>query len=276
MIIPILPLLNVEQCVAICSNNVIHVTFAAWKEIFASSFIPLSSYYTLRSMKLKVGILVSPCPSVRLRIILHVILRIMAGMRRIGNAEIFSTLWLKCGYNAEISPYSCANTPIRIFSAFPPHSFPYKNAEISPRSCPNTPIRIFSAFPPHFFPYNAEISSHSCPNTPIRIFSARKMQKSGVQGLKKSTLVPVRAWCQKDGKPLPQPKFTKIPDVIWHHLATISLLISPLVPHYRGGRSWRELTHWGLVAEIWVTIGSGNGLLPDGTKPLPEPMLTYQ
>ena len=26
---------------------------------------------------------------------------------------------------------------------------------------------------------------------------------------------------------------------------------------------------------IWVNIGSGNGLLPDGTKPLPEPMLTY-
>ena len=25
---------------------------------------------------------------------------------------------------------------------------------------------------------------------------------------------------------------------------------------------------------IWVKIGSGNGLLPDGTKPLPEPMLT--
>ena len=25
----------------------------------------------------------------------------------------------------------------------------------------------------------------------------------------------------------------------------------------------------------WVNIGSGNGLLPDGTKPLPEPMLTY-
>ena len=26
---------------------------------------------------------------------------------------------------------------------------------------------------------------------------------------------------------------------------------------------------------IWVNIGPGNGLLPDGTKPLPEPMLTY-
>ena len=26
--------------------------------------------------------------------------------------------------------------------------------------------------------------------------------------------------------------------------------------------------------QIWVNIGSGNGLLPDGTKPLPKPMLT--
>ena len=33
------------------------------------------------------------------------------------------------------------------------------------------------------------------------------------------------------------------------------------------------LTHCGLV--IWINIGSGNGLLPDGTKPLPELMLTY-
>ena len=30
-----------------------------------------------------------------------------------------------------------------------------------------------------------------------------------------------------------------------------------------------------MATEIWVSIGSGNGLLPDGTKPLPEPMLTY-
>ena len=39
------------------------------------------------------------------------------------------------------------------------------------------------------------------------------------------------------------------------------------------------LTYCGLMTlygtEIWVNIGSGNGLLPDGTKPLPEPMLTY-
>ena len=27
--------------------------------------------------------------------------------------------------------------------------------------------------------------------------------------------------------------------------------------------------------QIWINIGSGDGLLPDGTKPLPEPMLTY-
>ena len=29
-----------------------------------------------------------------------------------------------------------------------------------------------------------------------------------------------------------------------------------------------------LATWIWVNISSGNGLLPDGTKPLPKPMLT--
>ena len=29
-----------------------------------------------------------------------------------------------------------------------------------------------------------------------------------------------------------------------------------------------------MATEIWVNIGSGNGLVPDSTKPLPEPMLT--
>ena len=29
-----------------------------------------------------------------------------------------------------------------------------------------------------------------------------------------------------------------------------------------------------MVTQIWVNIGSDNGLVPDGTKPLPEPMLT--
>ena len=29
-----------------------------------------------------------------------------------------------------------------------------------------------------------------------------------------------------------------------------------------------------MALEILVNIGSGNGLLPDGTKPLPEPMMT--
>ena len=31
-----------------------------------------------------------------------------------------------------------------------------------------------------------------------------------------------------------------------------------------------------MATQILVNIGSGNGLLPDGTKPLPEPMLTYR
>ena len=30
-----------------------------------------------------------------------------------------------------------------------------------------------------------------------------------------------------------------------------------------------------MATDIWVNIGSGDDLLPDDTKPLPEPMLTY-
>ena len=28
-----------------------------------------------------------------------------------------------------------------------------------------------------------------------------------------------------------------------------------------------------MATEIWINFGSGNGLLPDGTKPLAEPMI---
>ena len=38
---------------------------------------------------------------------------------------------------------------------------------------------------------------------------------------------------------------------------------------------WKGMKNTVKTTEIWVNIGSGNGLLPDGTKPLPEPMLTY-
>ena len=40
----------------------------------------------------------------------------------------------------------------------------------------------------------------------------------------------------------------------------------------------RSLTHWGLVmsyGNIYVNIGSGNGLTPNGTQPLPEPILMH-
>ena len=198
MIIPILPLLNVEQCVVICSNNVIHITLAAWKEIFASSFIPSefkpvslysSSPDNYRNRESFYHVIIpsaqwswrwvywfhlvrpsphySPCCSPRYGW--------DAENWECGNIlRVISALWLKCGDNAEISPYSCPNTPIRIFSAFPPHFFPYRNAEkyaeISPRSCPNTPIRIFSAFFSAFFAiqecgdFSAFLSEYSHPH----------------------------------------------------------------------------------------------------------------
>ena len=206
MIIPILPLLNVEQCVVICSNNVIHITFAAWKEIVASSFIP-SEFKPLFHC-IPVLQIVTEIGRVFIMLLYPPLNEVEGGYTGYTLSVppsvsalfsmLFSALWLGCGelgmrkysprygWNAD-KMRRFLRIPVRILpSAFPPHFFPYKNAEISPRSCPNTPIRIFSAFPPHFFPHffpykNAEISPRSCPNTPIRIFSAWKMRRSGVR-----------------------------------------------------------------------------------------------
>ena len=49
-------------------------------------------------------------------------------------------------------------------------------------------------------------------------------------------------------------------------------------PRYNGTALYmHQLIHCGLVTPYgdWVNIGSGNRLMPGGTKPLLEPMLTY-
>ena len=55
---------------------------------------------------------------------------------------------------------------------------------------------------------------------------------------------------------------------------TIFFTTGPSVDRY--GFNASIVTYWLHVpALIWINIGSGNGLLPDGTKPLPEAMLNY-
>ena len=65
-------------------------------------------------------------------------------------------------------------------------------------------------------------------------------------------------------KPSPETMFT-----------SVNIILLKLFSHLSGAN---ELPHCGLVtpfgALIWFNNASGNGLLPDGTKPLPEPMLT--
>ena len=60
---------------------------------------------------------------------------------------------------------------------------------------------------------------------------------------------------------------------IWLHLSAAPACIVTTTPSRTGlnPAQWRHM-----ATEIWVNIGLGNGLLPDGTKPLPEPMLTDQ
>ena len=69
-----------------------------------------------------------------------------------------------------------------------------------------------------------------------------------------------------------------------------SALVQAMAGHWQGSKSSAEwivtqltdvwymdlsmLIPW-LVMPYGINIGSVNGLLPDGTKPLPEPMLTY-
>ena len=72
----------------------------------------------------------------------------------------------------------------------------------------------------------------------------------------------IMAWRWTGDKPLSEPKAVLFTDANTCHLASMSWLIVAQWCH--------------MVTKIWVNIGSGNGLLPDGTKPLPEPMLTYR
>ena len=54
----------------------------------------------------------------------------------------------------------------------------------------------------------------------------------------------------------------------------------PDLCHHMASLGLNELTHCGLVTSYddtdLISIGLGNGLLPVGTKPLSEPVLTYQ
>ena len=72
----------------------------------------------------------------------------------------------------------------------------------------------------------------------------------------------------------------KVHHTPWEKLIT-NLIRKSKDPIYENWWYWvckSNLTHCGLIrhiaTEIWVNIGSGNGLLPDGTKPLPERMLS--
>ena len=65
--------------------------------------------------------------------------------------------------------------------------------------------------------------------------------------------------------------------MFWAHRRTKLLRSGPNVCQFKRGivicilsLKWRHMATWN-----WVNIGWGNGLLPDGTKPLPEPMLTH-
>ena len=67
----------------------------------------------------------------------------------------------------------------------------------------------------------------------------------------KSALVQIMAWQWSGDKPVPSPMLP----MLYYAIYDCGLMTQ-------------------LETYIWVNIASGNGMLPDGTKPSPEPMLT--
>ena len=67
-------------------------------------------------------------------------------------------------------------------------------------------------------------------------------------------------------------------DLVTHRIrARVAMFWPKFVRSYPSFRRMRVNSLWPcdtIWRQICVNIGSGNGLLPDGTKPLPEPMLT--
>ena len=61
---------------------------------------------------------------------------------------------------------------------------------------------------------------------------------------------------------------------VWGVCCEFNLCASSSPMKTRFGMSVVNLTHSGLVTPYGDNISSDNGLMPDGTKPLPEPMLT--
>ena len=70
----------------------------------------------------------------------------------------------------------------------------------------------------------------------------------------------------------PQYSFCRYPhEGLWYTLQVI--LVHATVQEIIVNSLWPSDTIW--RQRSWSTLAQGNGLLPDGTKPLPEPMLTY-
>ena len=62
----------------------------------------------------------------------------------------------------------------------------------------------------------------------------------------------------------------------WEIIGNVNIFLCffPIILHIRSSYQLIQVWWHHMATRSWVNIGSGNGLFPDGTKPLPEPMLT--
>ena len=91
--------------------------------------------------------------------------------------------------------------------------------------------------------------------------------------------VQIMAWRRSGDKPLSERMMANLPT---HICVTRPQWVKPMLTYCQldnWEQTWNFCSLWPCDAiwhlEILVTNGSGNGLLPDDTKPLNDPMLTY-
>ena len=120
----------------------------------------------------------------------------------------------------------------------------------------------------------SQITDHSSVVQQFRRVNTKEITKVRIAG---------RFWREPIGEQVIPYKGPAMQKTFPYHDIIMNLAYDSVNDLHINETSWNNLdalTHCSLVTpyatEIWVNIGSANGLLPDGTKPLPDPMLTYR
>ena len=137
-------------------------------------------------------------------------------------------------------------------------------------------IFTFHVIPPHW--YDTGSRNHSSSKTRTYLFCTVNSMAADVlvtQGARASATMILTMFNRDNSVPACQGLISHF--TAYHTYIKTCHMEDKIDDEHLFNYTWMNtpVTWWCYMAtKIWVNIGSGNGLLPDGTKPLPEPVLT--